>query len=147
MEMNRMVVSKTLKNRVILAPSGQPIMTIRGVTRRAIWMDEPTATPMARSILSFMATVTAVTCSAALPTMGNKIKPTKVSEMPLPSTMPSILSTRNSAHRATKTVDTTSLRKLEDRQRQVYNPAAHQGVIVAISMAASVSSAAISSYR
>ena len=60
--MNRIVVSKTLKNRVMLAPRGQPIMTIRGVTRRAIWMDEPTATPMARSILSFMATVTAVTC-------------------------------------------------------------------------------------
>jgi hypothetical protein len=79
--------------------------------------------------------------------MGNKINPTNVSEMPLPATMPSILSTRNSAHRATKTVDTMSLRKLEDGIKRVYSPPAHQGVIVAISIAACVSSAAISSYR
>jgi hypothetical protein len=60
--MNRMAVSNVLKNRVMLAPMGQPMITIRGVRRRAICMDEPTATPMAKSILSFMATVTAVTC-------------------------------------------------------------------------------------
>lgn len=58
-------------------------MTTRsGSTRRAICMLEPTATPIERSILSFAATVTAVACSAAFPTIGSRIKPTNVSEMP-----------------------------------------------------------------
>lgn len=60
--MNRIAVSKVLKNNVMFAPNGQPIMTMRGVTKRAICMEEPTATPIAKSILSLMATVTAVTC-------------------------------------------------------------------------------------
>lgn len=44
-------------------------------------MLDPTATPMARSILSLHATVTAVACSAAFPTIGRRISPTKVLEM------------------------------------------------------------------
>jgi hypothetical protein len=36
---------------------------------------EPTATPIASSILSFMATDTAVTCSTALPMIGSSIRP------------------------------------------------------------------------
>jgi hypothetical protein len=86
--------------------------------------------------------------SAALPTMGRRIRPTKVSEMPLPSTIPSILETRNSAHMATRTVETRSLDPvLVIVVRGSYKPAAHQGVIVACSFAASVSSVAISSYK
>ena len=46
-------------------------------------MDEPKATPMARSILSFTATNTAVMCSQALPAMGSTIKPRNSSLMPL----------------------------------------------------------------
>ena len=45
-------------------------------------MDEPRATPMARSILSFMATKTAVMCSQALPAIGRIINPKKVSFSP-----------------------------------------------------------------
>jgi hypothetical protein len=36
---------------------------------------EPTATPIASSILSFIATDTAVTCSTALPMIGSSIRP------------------------------------------------------------------------
>jgi hypothetical protein len=44
--------------------------------------------------------------------MGRRIKPTNVSEMPLPETIPSILDTRNSAHSATRTVDVMRLYKI-----------------------------------
>jgi hypothetical protein len=59
-----MVVSKILKNNVISARGGMihPRITIRGVTSRAICIEDPTATPIARSILFFIATVTAVKC-------------------------------------------------------------------------------------
>jgi hypothetical protein len=43
--------------------------------------------------------------------MGRRIKPTNVSEMPLPATIPSILDTRNSAHTATRTVEDMRLCK------------------------------------
>lgn len=62
-------------------PMPHPITMINGSTNSAICMLDPTATPMARSILSLHATVTAVACSAALPTIGRRINPTKVSEM------------------------------------------------------------------
>ena len=54
--------------------------------------------------LFFIATTQAVTCSAAFPTMGNKIKPTKVLEICAVSTMLSILSTKYSAQTATNKV-------------------------------------------
>ena len=38
------------------------------MTKRAIWIEEPTATEIERSILSLTDTETAVKCSAALPT-------------------------------------------------------------------------------
>lgn len=38
------------------------------MTNRAIWIDDPTATEIERSILSFTDTDTAVKCSAAFPT-------------------------------------------------------------------------------
>ena len=53
----------------------------------------PTATPIARSILSLTATVTAVACSAALPTIGRRINPTKVFEIPPDSVISLIEST------------------------------------------------------
>jgi hypothetical protein len=59
-----------------------PITMTNGRTSKAICMLDPTATPIARSILSLHATVTAVACSAALPTIGSRISPTKVLEMP-----------------------------------------------------------------
>ena len=40
-----------------------------------------TATLIARSILSLQATVTAITCLAALPTIRSRIRPTKVVEI------------------------------------------------------------------
>jgi hypothetical protein len=69
-------------------------------------MEEPTATPIARSILFLLATVTAVTCSAALPTIGRMINPMKASLSPeLPDTTALILSTMNSAQTATSPVE------------------------------------------
>ena len=71
-----------------------------------IWIDEPTATPIARSILFLLATVTAVTCSAAFPTMGRMMRPMNVSLKPeLPDTTALMLPTMNSAQTATKPVD------------------------------------------
>ena len=46
--------------------------TQMGSTNSAIWMDEPIAMPSARSILFFIATMTAVMCSTALPASGSK---------------------------------------------------------------------------
>lgn len=53
-------------------------MTISGSTNKAICVHDPMATPIARSILSFHAAVTAVACSTALPTTGSSIRPTNV---------------------------------------------------------------------
>jgi len=79
---------------------------MKGVTKRAIWIEEPTATPMARSILFFVATVTAVTCSAALPTMGRMMRPMKASLMPSCSSTTALMeSTMNSAQTATRPVE------------------------------------------
>ena len=60
----------------------QPSMTMTGMTKRAICVDDPSATPNARSILPFQAMTMAVLCSAAFPTIGIITKPTNVSEMP-----------------------------------------------------------------
>ena len=69
-------------------------------------MELPIATPIAKSILFLLATVTAVTCSAALPTMGRRINPTNASLNPeLPETTALMLSTINSAQTATKAVE------------------------------------------
>ena len=74
-EIKRTQVSNVLKKSVMGCPMIHPIMTIKGVTKSAICIEDPTATPMAKSILSFIATDTAVTCSAALPTIGKRISP------------------------------------------------------------------------
>ena len=42
--------------------------SMTGMTKSAIWIDDPTATETDRSILSLIETETAVKCSAALPT-------------------------------------------------------------------------------
>ena len=68
-------------------------------------MLEPTATPIDRSILSLIATVTAVACSAALPTMGRRIRPTNVVEMPASRVNPSMEDTMNSEQKATRVVE------------------------------------------
>lgn len=123
-----------------------PIMTMMGVTNNATCMLDPTATPNAKSIYSLefasvpawfrytalftlflYATVTAVTCSAALeeywfsaqnidtlywtyfPTMGSRISPTKVSLICHCSTTCSIADTKNSAQTATNAVMTNNL--------------------------------------
>ena len=54
----------------------------------AIWMDEPKATPSARSSLFLAATVTAVTCSAAFPTIGIMIVPMKMELTPQSTAAP-----------------------------------------------------------
>ncbi len=59
------------------------------------WMEEPRATPMARSILSLTATNTAVMCSHALPAMGSTISPRKACPSPLLSATSSRAPVRN----------------------------------------------------
>lgn len=56
-----------------------------------------------------MAQVTAVRCSAALPTMGSKIKPTNVSLICQTFVTSSIAETRNSAQTPTRAVTIISL--------------------------------------
>jgi len=72
--------------------------------KSAICIELPAATLMARSILFFAAAVTAVTYSAALLMIGNKIKPRKVLLIPEVSTIPSIEPTKYSAEKDTTTV-------------------------------------------
>eukprot|EP00959_Pyramimonas_sp_CCMP1952_P277070 5791852-Pyramimonas_sp.AAC.2 len=57
---------------------------------------EPTATPMAMSILFFMAKMTAEACSAALPTIGSTITEMNATGIPMLSAAPSMASTRYS---------------------------------------------------
>ncbi|KAI9595789.1 hypothetical protein BDF19DRAFT_440075 [Syncephalis fuscata] len=85
----------------------QPMITSNGVTSKAICILEPSATPIAKSILFFMAVVTAVICSAALPTIGSRIKPTNVSLKAPPLVIFSMELTSISAWKATKTVTAT----------------------------------------
>jgi len=101
-------VSNREKYRLMSLLRIQPNSTITGVTKSAIWILEPTATPIARSILFLLATVTAVTCSAAFPTIGRMMRPTKASEMLVLVTRWLILDTKNSAHTATSPVDARS---------------------------------------
>src|SRR5689334_11204509 len=64
---------------------------------------------MDKSILFLVATLTAVTCSAALPTMGRMIRPINASLTDELSIMSGMASTRNSAHTATSAVDTSNI--------------------------------------
>ena len=69
--------------------------------RNELTILEPTATPKLKVNLSLTDTVTAVTCSAALPTIGSKITPTNSLLINPDAVKPSIESTRNSAVTAT----------------------------------------------
>lgn len=62
------MVSNVVKSSVRSLFMGQAMMTRRGIIPAAIWILEPTATPMVSSILPLQAIHTEVTCSAALPT-------------------------------------------------------------------------------
>lgn len=99
-------------------PKIQPRMTMSGKTRRAICILEPTATPIDKSILSLIATVTAVACSAALPTIGSRIRPTKVVETPPVSVRPSILETMNSEQNATRVVEIANVIRAPITERE-----------------------------
>mmetsp|Transcript_141956 Transcript_141956/g.353790 ORF Transcript_141956/g.353790 Transcript_141956/m.353790 type:complete len:242 (-) Transcript_141956:914-1639(-) len=101
---NMTVASKALKSRDIGTSQIQPTITENGTTKRAICVEEPMATPSARSIFPLAATVTAVACSAALPTMGSRMTPMKALGKPYSSLTPSMESTRYSEHTATQQV-------------------------------------------
>lgn len=74
-----------------------------------IWILLPTETPIDKSILFFVATLTAVTCSAALPTIGRIINPMNASLTDELWIMSGMALTRNSAHTATKAVESRSM--------------------------------------
>jgi len=52
-----------------------PTMISKGTTNAAIWIELPTQMVMVNSILFFIAIHTEVVCSAALATMGRRIRP------------------------------------------------------------------------
>mmetsp|Transcript_7071 Transcript_7071/g.20106 ORF Transcript_7071/g.20106 Transcript_7071/m.20106 type:complete len:229 (+) Transcript_7071:314-1000(+) len=97
-----------LKFRFIGSSQTQPKITAHGTTKSAICVEEPTATPSARSIMPLYAAVTAVACSAALPTIGNNITPMKAFDKPYVSDTTSIVSTKHSEHKKTTKVQTDS---------------------------------------
>ena len=66
----------------ISTKTAYPMRTSTGSTKMAIWIEDPRATPIARSILFLYATRTAVICSQALPAMGRMISPRKASLRP-----------------------------------------------------------------
>mmetsp|Transcript_17868 Transcript_17868/g.54681 ORF Transcript_17868/g.54681 Transcript_17868/m.54681 type:complete len:410 (-) Transcript_17868:527-1756(-) len=101
-------ISKTGNASDILRPMIQPESTTTGTTKMATCVAEPSATPMASSILPFIATDTAVTCSTALPTTGRMMIPTNVLVRPPLSVRPSMLDTRNSLKKLTSIVVTPS---------------------------------------
>lgn len=74
-ETNNAIVSKSAKYSVKFFPMIHATMTKIGIMPAAIWIEDPTATPIVISVLPFMAIQTDVTCSAALPTRGRRIKP------------------------------------------------------------------------
>jgi hypothetical protein len=84
---------KTGQRRRHRLPIIHPITTISGRISNATCKLDPIATPIARSILSLQATVTAVACSAAFPTIGRRISPTKVVDKPPDFVIESIEST------------------------------------------------------
>mmetsp|Transcript_121387 Transcript_121387/g.377769 ORF Transcript_121387/g.377769 Transcript_121387/m.377769 type:complete len:321 (-) Transcript_121387:247-1209(-) len=83
----------TWKSKVMGTSIAQASNTEKGTTNSAICVEDPTAMPIARSILSFAAAVTAVVCSTALPTMGSRTTPTKVLGTPTSTDMPCKAST------------------------------------------------------
>jgi len=87
----------------------QPAMTKTGATNRAIWRVEPTATDKDKSILFFMATVTAVKCSAALPMIGSRMTPVNKAVIPKLSVADSKELTSNSDSIATVIVTTNKI--------------------------------------
>mmetsp|Transcript_19873 Transcript_19873/g.50238 ORF Transcript_19873/g.50238 Transcript_19873/m.50238 type:complete len:205 (-) Transcript_19873:609-1223(-) len=99
-----MTVSKLPKKRSSPLSMPQLTRTITGMTKRAICVDEPSATPKARSILPLAAMTIAVECSAALPMMGRMTKPTKDSERPRPAAAPWIEPVSSSERKAIATV-------------------------------------------
>ena len=82
------------------------------MTRRAICKLEPIATAIAKSILSLTATVTAVTCSLAFPTMGNRMSAMNVLDN-LPD--PSGGEILNSTQMSTKAMDTARVKMATHR--------------------------------
>eukprot|EP01050_Picozoa_sp_SAG11_P039087 SAG11_NODE_16275_length_552_cov_1.203091_1_plen_106_part_01 len=87
-----------------------------GVQNPAICVADPMAMERARLIFPLYAAVTAVKCSAALPTTGRRMTPTKTSDIQVPVVTASITPTRNSEFMAThseiKLSTTTPIGKL-----------------------------------
>jgi len=92
----KVAVSKMRKSSDIGTSTIHPTTTEKGTTNNVICVEEPTATDNAKSIFPLAAALTAVTCSAALPTMGSNMSPIKDEGKPYCSETPSMESTRNS---------------------------------------------------
>mmetsp|Transcript_22847 Transcript_22847/g.64884 ORF Transcript_22847/g.64884 Transcript_22847/m.64884 type:complete len:240 (+) Transcript_22847:247-966(+) len=98
------------KTKSIGCPKSQPTMTVKGTTKSAIWVDEPTAMPMDNPNRSCIANLTALACSQALPAKGSTMMPMKSSGMPQCFTTSSIALDKNSEEIDTNTVVTAMRR-------------------------------------
>mmetsp|Transcript_20816 Transcript_20816/g.30247 ORF Transcript_20816/g.30247 Transcript_20816/m.30247 type:complete len:216 (-) Transcript_20816:399-1046(-) len=86
-------------------------ITITGEAKAAICTLLPQAIPMLRSILSFMATITALKCSTALPITGRKMIETKVWPRPAARENSEIDDTIYSEHMLTRATTTKRMPK------------------------------------
>ena len=96
-------------NIIVIGVNNKLKNTRIGATNNIICKLEPIAISIATSILFFSAIEIAVVCSAALPIIGIKIIPTKVSLKPSFVVIPSTPSTKNSLSIAINIVDTTKI--------------------------------------
>ena len=79
--------------------------TSAGATNNAIWSEDPVVISMVTSTWSRMANITAELCSAALPMIGTRMRPTNSRESPRSSSAGSRDRTSSSDSRATRAVD------------------------------------------
>ncbi len=101
------ITSNRLKLRSIGCPIACPTKTKMGATSKATNKLDPIAIETERSMLFFMATVTAETYSAAPPTKGSKITPVKSGVSPNPAVASSTAPTKISDSKATPIVAST----------------------------------------
>ena len=108
-EKKNTIVSSGSKKSVRGLPIPHPTRTSVGMTKSAIWMQLPIATPIARSNLPLHATMTAVVCSAAFEMTGMMMSVIHSEDtFGCAATSPSSDSTRHSAVMYASTVTTMS---------------------------------------
>jgi len=113
-EKNRQMVSTGSNNNVSGLPSPHAINIKSGTTNSAIWIQLPTATDIAKSNFPFLATTTAVTCSAAFERIGRMINVRNSREMAVFSVLNFVKESRRfSEVRYARNVTVTKRRRVD----------------------------------